>query len=336
MFNRIYIVIVSLCLCTSMYAVDDEYHLLRLGTEVAQPMTQEEIFNSLSIEDGDLYKYRCDNPERYETFGLDFNFTNSKKDSLRVLGQDGKKYIYKYKSLIDEKSRKKYKVEDFINYDTMRVKGYQFTYLAFDSLNQLMSKKMGKKLITRMQKSPKIFYIVLGGNNVRGFDSRLSIEERAETQNKVRDQIANFQAISLIDDKVSGVKGIIFDSIGGYGTIKFNPQMKFSFINTKYELSGTEGHQILAHEMYHAYDGARGLLDLRRVVYNQQVEGQPIDEVSEYRAVRFANLLRKKNMRRRFYTKPENRSIKELKSYKSMLDRNDEPVVMPTPCIRWL
>ena len=84
---------------------------------------------------------------------------------------------------------------------------------------------------------------------------------------------------------------------------------------------------ILAHEMYHAYDGMRGLLD-RRFVKSDTHEFQP---VCEYRAVRLENSLRKSlgYKYRKFYSHTEG-------SDQDMLDDNGEPIKIPTPCINWL
>ena len=86
---------------------------------------------------------------------------------------------------------------------------------------------------------------------------------------------------------------------------------------------------ILGHEMLHAYDGMRGLLD-RRFVKSDHHEFQP---VTEYRAVRMENILRIAlgHKRRKFYSYTVGDT-----DQKDMLDTNDETIVLPTPCIKWL
>ena len=101
------------------------------------------------------------------------------------------------------------------------------------------------------------------------------------------------------------------------------------FVESDYKEREVNVDIILAHEMYHAYDGMRGLLD-RRFIKADELEFQP---VAEYRAVRFENIMRKNygGLYRRFYSTPS-----DLNSIKDMLDKYEEPIVIPTPCIEWL
>ena len=329
--QTLYIFTFLVCCTQLLYA--QNYKLWRVGDSEYSPMSENEILEKLSINQNDLYQFRCDNPERFELFGYDSHFKG--KDSLRVLGGDGEKYIYKNQKLINEKTKESVTLESMIDTSTGKVSD-DFTYLALESLQNLEKRTLGKKLIKKMQKSPYVFYIALGGNNVRGTDATKSDEQRMELENRTQNQITNFQAISLIDEKIGGIDRIVFNSIGGSGTINFNPQLEHDFVDTKYKKSSSGPEITLAHEMYHAYDAARGLLDMRVPIYEDAIEGQPKTNVGEYRAVRFANLLRRKNKRRRFYSKADDYTEKQQRAFYGMLDSDREPIVIPTPCINWL
>jgi hypothetical protein len=84
-------------------------------------------------------------------------------------------------------------------------------------------------------------------------------------------------------------------------------------------------HTILAHEMFHAFDGIRGLFDRRKV------DGPTYEytEVLEYRGAYFENKIRAELGRkyRKYYGGSDQASG-------SLLDSDGNPFLFPAPCLK--
>ena len=80
----------------------------------------------------------------------------------------------------------------------------------------------------------------------------------------------------------------------------------------------------LAHEMYHAFDSIRGILDMRFV----KGEEYEFTLMSEYRAVYFENIVRKAPgiAYRTHYGQDQ--------TGPGVLDEFNEPRTMPSPCLK--
>ena len=85
-------------------------------------------------------------------------------------------------------------------------------------------------------------------------------------------------ALAILNSVRMTNENVPFQSLGTGGTINWNPKTE-----------GLLPHIAMAHEMYHAFDSIRGLLDMR-FVRGAKYE---FTQVSEYRAVYFENLTRK-------------------------------------------
>lgn len=257
--------------------------------------------NSAELED-----YKCDNKDRYELFAQT-TIQNMAQDSLKIITKKGATLTYIDGNLYKENGDELTKVKD------------KFTKIALKTLKRLRSVPETYQLIKELQYSPYPFYIKFGGN-------RYSPNNPGQRSN-MHGNDAGF--ISMMDDLRPMVDGMPFSQIGFGGFIQWNPNIKAEFVEVDYKKRFVDKDLVLAHEMYHAYDGMRGLLD-RRFVKSDTHEFQP---VCEYRAVRMENILRNDfgYKYRRFYSAPD-----DMNTIKDMLDENDEPVVMPTPCIDWL
>ena len=84
-----------------------------------------------------------------------------------------------------------------------------------------------------------------------------------------------------------------------------------------------------AHELYHAFDSVRGLLDRRGVVG----DNMEFMELTEYRAVYFENVIRKNLGRkyRKYYSSVDLNDPAQAAS--SMLDKSGQPYLLPSPCL---
>jgi hypothetical protein len=257
-----------------------------------------EILNETGINKDKLTPFRCDNTERFDLFSTSL-IQNMAKDSLKIIGQDGTLYTYSNGGILETT-----KVKDTF------VKKVLATLKRFESVPET------QRLVEELQFSPYKFYIKLGGPRYLPHE----IGQRSNMHGNDATFIANVSELRPFVD------GMPFSQIGFGGHILWNPNFKSDFVEEDYKKRGIDADIVLAHEMYHAYDGMRGLLD-RRQVSGDDYEFQ---EVCEYRAVRMENIVRKAfgYKYRRFYSEPS-----DLYSAKDMLDDHNEPVVIPTPCV---
>ena len=285
-------------------------HLLALDYELVSfvnttPRTPEELLIETDKTREQLVPYTCNANERDELFSTRL-VENKNGDSLDIM--DTKKNIYNYK---DGKL--------FQNDRVVRRVRDKFLKKVLLTLARLESIPEGKRLIEELQHSIYKFTIIFGGNR---YDP-----SPVGGRSYLHGNEAGF--VSMMDDMRPMIEQLVFKNIGYGGRIYFNPGIDASFVEVDYIERKVNPDVVLAHEMYHAYDAMRGLLD-RRFIKADHLEFQP---VCEYRAVRLENTLRQRmgDKYRRFYSKPSN-----LNSIQDMLDKNDEPVVIPTPCINWL
>lgn len=293
------LILLSLLISYSSFA----YELVNFSGSTVR--TVSEIIQETGIDSADLEKFTCDNDERYELFAQT-TIQNMAKNSLKVI--DSKNQIYSYDSgkLFDENNNEVKKIKD------------KFLKQSIITLTRLESVPETRRLVEELQFSVYPFYIKLGGN-------RYSPNEHGQRMN-MHGNDAGF--ISMLDELRPMVDGMPFSQIGFGGFIYWNPQTDASFVEADFIKRKVDTDLILAHEMYHAYDGMRGLLD-RRFVKNENNEEYEFQPVCEFRAVRMENIARKAfgYKYRRFYSEGNQHD---------MLNHNDEPEIIPTPCIRWL
>ena len=81
----------------------------------------------------------------------------------------------------------------------------------------------------------------------------------------------------------------------------------------------------LAHELFHAWDSVRGLLDMRMV----KGEHYSFESVVEYRGVWFENQIRQELgfLYRKYYSDPH------VENSPDLLDDSGEPVYIPHVCL---
>lgn len=268
--------------------------------------TQQEILDEVKMQKEDLIQYSCENKARYDLF-TENKIQNMAKDSLKIITQNGKTQTFIEGKLFDENNVEITKVKD------------KFTRIVLKTLSRLETVPETRRLIEELQFSPYPFHIKLGRNSY--------MANNPGERTYLHGNEAGF--ISFLDELRPMIDRMPFSQVGYGGIVFWNPGIKAEFIEDDYRKRFVDRDIALAHEMYHAYDGMRGLLD-RRFVKSETHEFQP---VAEYRAVRMENITRKAlgQHYRRYYSDPANDH-----DPKDMLDDNDEPIIMPTPCIKWL
>lgn len=269
--------------------------------------SESEILDETGKTRVQLASFQCFINTRNDLFTLNTR-ANLKMDSLRVKDSKDNTFIYR--------DQKLYRLNGSLYNRRIRD---SFLKTLMKTLSKLEMFPESKQLINELQASPFPFVIEKGGNR---YDPSHSNERSYTGGNE-----AGF--VSLLDELQPIVERFPFKQIGYGGRIYWNPATVAKFVESDYKEREVNVDIILAHEMYHAYDGMRGLLD-RRFIKADELEFQP---VAEYRAVRFENIMRKNygGLYRRFYSTPS-----DLNSIKDMLDKYEEPIVIPTPCIKWL
>lgn len=276
-----------------------DYELVSL---VSGPQrTQEEILVETNKTLEDIASYRCDNENRNRLFS-DESLQSDQKKSLIVIGSGGLGYIYSGGRYVDPDGS-----------PIEKVKG-SFAKAALKILKKLDSIPIGAKLIEQLQSSRFVIYIAEGWNHFRpSYDG---------TKKGYRGNNAGF--IEGLDELRPRVERAEFSEIGSGGVVFWDPSTESLLMESDNKLRAIDPQVALGHEMFHAFDAMRGFLDLRLV----KGDGLEITEVAEYRAVYFENLLRKElgYKYRRFLNSGDTND---------MLDKNNMPILLPTPCVRW-
>lgn len=123
-----------------------------------------------------------------------------------------------------------------------------------------------------------------------------------------------------------------FSDIGVGGEIRWSPTLKIESIESDGVKRELDKDVALAHEMYHAFDSIRGLLDMG-FVSGENYESQP---VLEYRAVYFENLVREELgiKFRKHYGDPWVPEGQDPSLAPDLLDDSGRPIYIASPCLR--
>lgn len=267
---------------------------------------QEKLLKMVSKEKEELVEFKCDNPARYLLFTKTIH-TNQKNDSLKIRSRRNKLYTYKNSKLFFKgKAYKPRKSETFLN---------QF----LSAVKKIKKTTVGKLLIQSLMSANEDFIVKKGWSH---FEPNYENERAMWHINEAGFAFIMDEQRPRFGDKTP------FKKIGSGGKIFWNPNMKAQFIESDYIKRTILPELVLAHEMYHAYDSIRGLMD-RRLVNGEDLE---FIEATEYRAVFFENQLRKELglKYRRYYS-----SVNDFSKPDLLTDEN-EPIFIPSPCINWL
>tara|TARA_Y100000590_G_scaffold283855_2_gene319344 strand:+ start:22118 stop:23002 length:885 start_codon:yes stop_codon:yes gene_type:complete len=277
----------SFAFCLSANALDYTYISFFENNKVRSTA---ELLKMQGIEKDFLTPYHC-TVLKDELFGLDL-IQNPLRDSLNIITSKNKVLTFKDGLSSNDKFAKKVIV----------------------AIEKIRESSSGRILIERMMKSPYPLWIKAGGNR---FDPR-SFEERPMFGINKAGALSSFITNRLQVDRIS------FNQFGSGGFVNWDSKKEYSAMESDGKVRGTPTHIALGHELYHAYDSIRGLLD-RRMIKGEGLEFQP---AIEYRAVYMENLLRRDAGRlyRKYYS-PPSKSVQG-----SMLDSKGRPIFLPTDC----
>ena len=158
-----------------------------------------------------------------------------------------------------------------------------FVAKTIHAIHKILEVKEGEILINKIMNNPYTVIIKSGGNR---FDAK---------GDHSRPMFGLNEAGSLISfiTKRFQVDRLPFSQWGSGGIVYWDSKKEFMAMESDGVSRATPTFMALAHELYHAYDSVRGILD-RRMIKGEGYEFQP---VIEYRAVYFENLMRKNHGR---------------------------------------
>ncbi len=243
-----------------------------------------------------LNKYSCANDVARNNLFTPYEKFNAAKDSLRVKDEKGNLFSYKDGDLVPLGTEEKPK---------------KYGKLVLDLLKKIEATSAGAELLKRLQASPFEVTIQKGRNS---YDPSFN-DQRYRAGH-------NAGALQMLEQKKLLIDGLNFWEVGAGGRVFFYPDNKTLFEEEDGEQRLCAAEVILTHELYHAYDGMRGLLD-RRIVYGPF---GGIMEAIEFRATRMENTIR------------QELGKKKRTTYGSaqLLGPNGELAFIDDLCLSWL
>lgn len=287
--NFILLIIISL----SAFAHDDGFERVQFENDSFRDFSWEELQNKIGDSQTLLPNFACDKDREFDPFEAPQRL-NLKADSLKIK-EDSTKKILTY--LPDRTPR----TND------------RFALHAIKAIEQIQKTMTGRRLISYLQTSHFPITIELGGNmfapTVEGGQRFRGIY--------MAQAVRFFEALRMPDDPIP------FHDIGVGGSILWHPTMKMETVESDGVKRVINPTVTLAHEMYHAFDSLRGLLDMR-MVFGENFESTL---ASEYRASYFENLMRRElgYKLRKYYGNQT--------SGPGILNEQGEPILMSAPCL---
>ena len=297
--------LMSLVLVSQVYAHDSkgEFKRVQYEHDKYRDYTREELEVKIGSDKALLPYYACNGRDEFDPFHKPLR-TNPEGNSLKIKGYKSDELVtYKQGRYFDVKGKE---LKD-LSHDTF----YKYIVKAMSRLEKLDS---ASKLIRHLEESYFPLTIEFGGNRFMPY-----------AHGKPYQGIFIAGAISFFDTlRFTSEESAVFDAIGTGGSIAWHPTMKLETTEADGKVRVLDPDVALAHEMYHAFDSIRGLLDQRGVI-GSKFENT---NVTEYRASYFENLVRGELGIR--YRKYYSEGIGDA----DLLDENQEPYFISSPCLK--
>jgi Effector protein len=288
------------------------YTLMMFENSHFRDWTFDELKSKISIHQDAIDLNTCNGNEKLLL--PDLVKSNPKNNSLRILNATNAQVLTYIDGVLYNSVGKKVSVSSISD-------SYTKTIIKF--LEQLRQFPESKRLISLMQKGLyPLTFAKTGG-------PRFEFVGNTGKPNSGYDEAPIMQHFAAL--RKSAETDVNFKQFGAGGFIRLDPNIK-NLMNIESD-NVKRGSPILAafaHEMFHAFDSVRGLLDRRSV----EGEGMEFMEVTEYRAVYFENVIRKNLGRkyRKYYGSVDLTNPAQAKD--TMLDKNGQPYLLPTPCLK--
>lgn len=276
----------------SFGAMAQDYVLSQTENHHYQDYTRAELIARLGEASATLPQYACDGKKEFDMFWKAPN-ENTKGDSLKVQLR-GTQEVVTYKKGVYRDAKGK-KFTDFSDEFFGHVKV---------AIAKIEKKREGRKMLRMLERGQYPMTIKYGL-----FQMVASISD----DGRIYQGVYAATALSVLDHGRFTNENVRFQNIGAAGNIVWNPTAK----DIPAEAS-------LAHEMFHALDVVRGIIDMREV----RGENYEPAMLSEYRGVYMENLFRKAAGApiRRYYGKTQKGP--------DLLDEHGHVHKMPWPCLK--
>jgi hypothetical protein len=278
-----------LLLLSSLSAFAQDYTLVQFENSHYRDFTRAEFEDKLGESAKLLPEYSCDGVREQDPLWRSLRH-NSKRDSLRILDPISLELSFIQGSKIYT-----------LNGDPV-LRHTVFQTQVMNAVSKIRLLPQGELLLSELETS----YFPL---TIKSGSPMFLPQEVGSTDYR---GIYMATAISILQHGRMSDENIPFHDIGVGGLINWNPKIK-----------NLPPHISLGHEMFHALDSIRGILDMRFV----QGEKYEFIMMSEHRAVYFENLLRAQEgvaLRSHYGNEQTGPGV---------LDENGEPRLMPSPCL---
>lgn len=268
-----------------------DYTLYQAENDHYRDYTREQLMERIGPNASILSHYACNGRDELDLYWPAIR-QNENENSLKIQLKDSEEKII-------------YRQGEYFKLDGTPVADLSNSFVAevVEALKKIEAMPEGKLILRQLERSHFPLTIVHGNN---GFNPK-------EEGGRSYIGIFKAQALSIFNHGRMTSEEVPFDNVGSGGNIGWNPKTK-----------DIPPFVALAHEMYHAFDSIRGLLDMRFV------QGPAYEQafISEYRAVYFENLARKAVgfKLRTHYGQDQTGS--------GVLDEHGEPRKMPSPCLK--
>ena len=279
------------------------YQLVQFENGDFKDQDRAALMARLHMSEADFVPYRCDGKSEFEILPK-FAHPNRKADSLHLKASLSNDVLIYRNGLLLGPNGKKPKVDP---------RQDPFVRDVMESLSKLETLPTGNALLRRLERSPYPLTIARG-------DPRFA---PADDTGKPFTGLPMAQVIQIFSTLRRADYGEQFSHVGAGGTIFFNPALRAEFVESDGRKRPVLPHVVLAHEMFHSFDGVRGLLD-RRLLDGTEFE---FIEITEYRATFMENRIREESglrYRKYYGDGTDGRG--------SLLGNDGKPMLIPATC----
>ncbi len=288
----------------SLSAFAHDYKVVRFEASDYRDFSLEELTSKIGESASILPLYKCNGRDELDPFQVPHRI-NPLRNSLKIKA-------YKSTDVLT------YQMGRYFDVDGKEVTTFSDPFFQFvtSALARFEKLESTAKLLRLLEESYFPLTIAFGNNS---FNPQIE-GGRFWSGMKMAQAITYFSTLRMSDG------GYPFNEIGSGGQILWNPKLEIETIEADSVKRKLDKDVALAHEMYHAFDSIRGLLDMGNV----SGEGYEFQGVVEYRAVYFENLVRKELgiKYRKHYSEPY-----EPVNPPDMLDDSGEPIYISSPCL---
>lgn len=279
-----------------------DYELVGFEASDYRDWTRDEMHERLGAQKEHLPAYLCSEGSQAEAFWQPPHMSLANQQ-LRLRAQNGDEFIYQQGRVTTlDGSELRQSQDVFLNY-------------LLPTLEKLEKLPSGAELLRLLERAPAPVVIRLGN---MAFNPTVP-------GGRFWSGIKNAQAIHFLTTRRMSDGGVVFNQVGSGGEVLWHPTKEILSIESDDVKRPTDRVVSLAHELFHAWDSVRGLLDMRMV----KGEKYSFETVVEYRGVWFENQIRRELglLYRRYYSDPDAFNKADL------LDDQGQPIYIPHACL---